>query len=117
MSNKTEKVIVQKVKPYPFEASLEQEGKKISGDILKLTLKGFIMDMKRSLVMVGQEYLVVFEVPVLREYIRCKCKVIKTYDQSMEGVGTQRRSEMHFLGLDEEYQGRIKKFLSAIGQN
>ena len=117
MSSKTEKVIVQKVKPYPFPATLEQESKKIPGDILKLTLKGFIMDMKRSLVMVGQEYLVIFEVPVLREYIRCKCKVMKTYDQSIEGAGTQRRAEMHFLGLDEEYQGRVKKFLSAIGQD
>lgn len=116
MSNKTEKVIIQKIKPYPIETSLEQEGKKFSGNILKLTLKGFIMDMKSSFVKVGQEYLVVFEIPVLREFIRGKCKVIKTYDHSTEGVGAQRMAEMHFLALDDEYRERIKKFLSAIGQ-
>lgn len=116
MSNKAEKVIIQKVKPYPIESSLEQEGKKLSGDILKLTPKGFIMDMKRSVVLVGKEYLVVFELPVLREYIRCKCKVIKTYDHSTEAAGTQRLSEMHFLGLTDEYRERVKKFLVAIGQ-
>ena len=116
MSTKSEKVIIHKVKPYPIESTLEQEGKKIPGQILKLTLKGFIMDMKRSVVQVGKEYEIIFELPVLREYIRSKCKVIKTYDQSTEAEGTQRRAEMHFLGLDEEYHGRIKKFLVSIGQ-
>jgi len=114
MANK--KVVVQKVKPYPIAVTIDVGAQKVTCEILKLAPGGFIMDAKAALFKVGSEHMVVFEIPVSKEVINCRCKVIKTYDHRTGSAPAKRLAEMHFLGLNAAGEISIQKFLSAIGQ-
>ena len=110
------KVVVQKIKPYPIAITIDMGAQKVSCEILKLAPKGFIMDTKAALLKVGNEHMVTFEIPVSREVINGRCKVIKTYDHRVGSAPAKRLAEMHFLGINGAAEISIQKFVSAIGQ-
>lgn len=110
------KVVVQKVKPYPIPVTVDIGAQKAACEILKLASSGFIMDTKAALLKVGSEHMVLFEIPVSKEVINGRCKVIKTYDHRTGSAPAKRLAEMHFLGLNAAGEISIQKFLTAIGQ-
>ncbi len=110
---------VKKVSPYPFEATIEGNGRKLPIRILKLAPVGFYADVAPGFVKVGEEFNCVLEIPVLRDVIVGPVKVFKTADTFKDtpaGRQLQRISEFHFLALQESHRDAIQKFLSAIGQ-
>ncbi len=111
---------VVKVKPYPFEASFESaQQQKFVGEVLKLTLKGFIVDLKKTVVVVGRNYQVRFVLPTKRFPLEFTAKVIKTYDQfrgKTESNKVDHLAEFHFVKPSEGNLTEIKSFLLKIGQ-
>ena len=111
-------VKVKKVKPYPIVAQLAGPSGAGPGQILKLVMKGFIVDMQSKVLKVGDIYQVTFELPVLRVVIDQFAKVMKTYDRVNSGSqAIERLAEFHFTALSDEQTKKIYSFLTAIHQD
>ena len=118
-----QEVIVQKVKPYPFDIEiLKAEGTPpIKGIVLKLTQIGFIMRTSQDHhFVVADMHKARFELPNLNVGFNEAVKVIKTYDTVGEVKGkTLIKSylvEMHFLSLSSKKNKDILSFLRMIRQ-
>jgi hypothetical protein len=114
----SQSAVTKKVKPYPFEASLEGEGAKHSVDVVMLTSLGMIARIRQHVLYVGRVYQCVFELPALGRFVNAQVKVMKTYDRAMDvKVKTiDRMAEFHFLNLSGEHKNLIQAFTQAIGQ-
>lgn len=124
------KVVVKKVKPYPIVAKFEKEAKVFYGNIVKLTLTGFLIELNDHFVSVAELYACSFHFPVIEAGVCEPVKVVKTYDQfrppthpavAVDGQSSSdsvavRVAELHFEKLQLESRDKIKKFLIAIGQ-
>ncbi len=117
---KDQKVAVVKVKAYPIEVQFQALPQApFQGEILKLTLRGFIADLKKMVVVVGKVYDVTFTLPTKRLPLQMKVKVIKTYDQlrgEKSGPLVDHLGEFHFLKPGELELKEIKEFLVKIKQ-
>lgn len=69
MAESSAKVVKKKVRPYPFEANLEMDGQKKPVEVVYVSSLGCIVRLKTQMVTVGQYYQIVFELPVLKEFI------------------------------------------------
>ena len=131
MSDAGDKVVVKKVQPYPILAKFDdQNGKVFAGNIVKLTLVGFLVELNEVVINVQQKFSVSFEFPVLEKAIETSVHVVKTYDQFRDPTvppvnpdGTPapesvavRLAELHFLQAESHDRDKIKQFLVAIGQ-
>lgn len=113
------KVVKKKVKPYPIDVILDQNGVKMTLEIIHLSTLGFISKIKPNLIMsVGQDYQASFQLPVLGSVIQGKMKVLKTYDRAIDPKQriVERFAEMHFVSLRQEDKKHILSFLAAIRQ-
>lgn len=117
-SSSNQHVIVKKVSPYPFAATLDHGGKKTLLNIKRLTLQGFIAHIPAGFVNVGEDYGVWFEVPVQAHVVSGQVKVVKTYDtfSDKEAKKVERMAEFRFVVLSDAHRGVIEGFLSAIRQ-
>jgi hypothetical protein len=116
---KKQKIVKKKIRPYPIEAQLEFAGAKHSVEIVYLTSKGCIALLKSaSMIFVGKYYHVIFEIPVLREWINTQVRAMKTYDRSVDPKNhvVERLAEFRFQTLTEEQGKHIAAFTDAIGQ-
>lgn len=113
-----DEVVVKKIRPYPFSAQFKKEGHNFTGNVLKVVMHGFLVELGSVVVKVGDHYEVQFEFPGLREFVHAKVKVIKTYDryQPADSVRAARLAEYHFLNPNEELKKKIKQFLKVIKQ-
>ncbi len=118
MADQTGKVVKQKVKPYPFEATLEQNAIKTRVEVIFVSQKGAIIRLANQIVHVGKFYQVTFEIPVSREIISTQVRILKTYDKVLDikGKGVERLAELHFQDLTNEHRSRINAFTAAVGQ-
>jgi hypothetical protein len=117
--NKPQGTIKKKVSPYPFEGSLEVEGKRFTIHVRRLTLKGIIADVGANVVKVGDEYKAVFALPVLKSVIVAQVKIMKIFDQFRDQTikgGIDHMAECRFLAIGENSKECISKFLTAIKQ-
>lgn len=112
------RVIKVKVKPYPFEGTIEHNGVKKQLKVIYINQKGLIASLAKQFVMVGDRYQITFELPVLSEYISTPVRVMKTYDKPLEAKAQQveRVAEFQFEKLTEEHKARIVSFITAIKQ-
>ncbi len=113
------KVVKKKIKPYPFEGTLEINGQKTPIDVIFINRKGMIIRLKKQILHVGAFYQVAFEIPVSHEFINVRVRVLKTYDMTIDikEKCVDRLAELHFQQLTKEYLARINAFTAAIGQD
>jgi hypothetical protein len=111
-------MVKKKVKPYPFDATLEVNAQKMSVEVIFVNDKGVIVRLKNQIVHVGSYYQIVFELPVSREIVSTQVRILKTYDKTLDikEKTVERLAEMHFQDLTKEHRTRIKAFTAAIGQ-
>jgi hypothetical protein len=114
--NQKPQVIKVKVKPYPFAATLEKEGAKLQVSVVYVSPKGILAVMGPQFVHVGDYHQIIFELPVLGEFINTQVRVLKTYDRSLDGHKVERMAEFHFQKLSDEHKNRIVQFMAAIKQ-
>lgn len=119
MAESPTKVVKKKVRPYPIEAVLDMNGQKKPVEVIYVTAMGCIVRLKAQMVTVGEYYQVVFELPVLKEFINTQVRVLKTYDKAIDPKEkkVERLSELHFQALSKEHKSRIVAFIQAIGQD
>lgn len=119
MAESSAKVVKKKVRPYPFEANLEMDGQKKPVEVVYVSSLGCIVRLKTQMVTVGQYYQIVFELPVLKEFINTQVRVLKTYDKAIDPKEkkVERLSELHFQALSPEHKARIANFMASIGQD
>lgn len=113
------KVVVKKVRAYPFAANVEYKGIKKPVQILKLALVGCWANLGKTVVQVGTVYNVDFELPVLRDTVQAQAKVLRTTDRVMEVQNqgaVERLAEFQFIKLTVENKEKINRFLAAINQ-
>lgn len=107
---------VVKVKPYPFPITLHSGVQPSQAEVLRLAQHGAVVKLSTQLLMVGTEFLVEFETPVLKQEFKILCKVIKTYDRASVSGPPERLAEIHFKGIDSNVTKQIYKFLVTIRQ-
>lgn len=113
---------VRKVSPYPFEiVLLKAEGTPpIRAQVLKLSELGVIVRVTQPTFMVGERWILRFELPVFKVNFNLYGKVVKTYDavEMIEGKQVVKgyMIECHFLDLDEVRLSAVRQFCRAIGQ-
>ena len=115
----TAKTIVhKKVRPYPFEGSVELNTVKRGVEVMHITTGGFIARLKNGLVSVGERYQAVLEMPVFHNFVNTPVRVIKTYDRAVDPKKhrVDRMAEFHFENLTDDHRQYIVTFLTAIGQ-
>jgi len=111
-------VIKKKVKPYPFEGTLEINAQKTPIEVMYLNTKGAIIRLKKQILHVGEYYQVAFEIPVSHVFINTQVRVLKTYDKALDikEKTVERLAELHFQELTKEHRSRIVVFMNTIGQ-
>jgi hypothetical protein len=113
---------VVKVKPYPIDIQfLRGEGQPVwSGRIVKLTERGFLVEMASELfIKVGDELQCIFSFPTLGGSVQGPVKVVKTYSPQAKtrlSLEKFRLIEMHFKKLASADRTRIQIFLEKIRQ-
>ncbi len=112
-------VVVKRIKPYPFGAQFVKDAQTFTGNVIKLVLHGFMVELGTVVVKVGDIYQVTFILP--GEELPCvaQVKVIKTYDkyQVVEApTKAMRLAEFHFLQTNEDLKKKIKHFMKVIKQ-
>ena len=110
---------VKKISPYPIESQITVPGGPKAIHIIKLTKEGALARTDKVLLKVGEYYQINFVLPVFKVAITAKVRILKTFDKSINPKDhvIERMAELHFEGLDPNFQKHIVAFLSAIGQN
>ena len=112
-----ENIIKKKVKPYPIECVLTGKAQPIKANIVKLSERGFLVNVGREFFRTLEVLTVDFLLPVSKDAISSEVKVVKTYDQYKEPNGASSRLiEMHFTHLPDTQSKSIYNFLVAIRQ-
>ncbi len=118
MPDQTGKVVKKKVKPYPFNATIELNAVKTLVEVVFVSQNGAIIRLANQIVHVGKFYQVTFEIPVSREIISTQVRVLKTYDKLLDirNKSVERLAELQFHDLTNQHRSRINAFTAAIGQ-
>lgn len=118
MSNAPKKVVKKKIKPYPFDGTLEINGQMTPVEVIFISQKGMIVRLKNQILHVGAYYQAAFEIPVSHEFINVRVRVLKTYAMTVDikEKAVDRLAELHFQQLTKEHRSRINAFTAAIGQ-
>lgn len=108
-----------KVSPYPIRVQFLLGPTPIVGQIVKLTMIGFLAEVSYPFV-VGHKVDCQFTLPVLGEEFKETMVVIKSYDQykgkNEAGAEIKRLSEFHFKSLNSKGKEILEGFLRRIGQ-
>ena len=106
-----------KVKPYPIATHMQVGPVAMQGQIIKLVLKGFMVDTQGKVLKVGTVMQINFELPVVKAPIAQTVKVMKTFDRpNPQTKAIDRIAECHFMALSDEQQQNIYQFLQKIRQ-
>lgn len=76
-----DQVKVKKVKAYPFPLQIMTDSGVIQGQVVKLTLQGFLAEVPSSALQTGEKVQVSFELPVLHAVINEPGVMVKLYTQ------------------------------------
>ena len=102
---------VRRVKPYPFKAQFKDARGLYQGQIVKLTVKGLMIDVPGTAVQPGDKVEVSFVTPVLAGTVVAAGVVVKIYNQTGETL-----VEIHFRSLPPESLKHIARFLEGTGE-
>lgn len=119
MADRQQPIVKKKVKPFPFDGTLEHNAQKKPVEVLSLTKIGCIVRLRGNLIVqVGSFHNIYFEIPVSHEMVNTPVRVLKTYDKALDPkeLKVERWAELHFQNLTSEHRSRIVAFLAAIGQ-
>lgn len=128
---------VKKVKAYPFPVNFQIGTLAVPGQIVKLTLQGFLAEVGLGSLKPGDRFECSFELPVLHHFISSPGVMMKLYNQwsgsseaavgvsnepkppapgegSTSGPNVLHLIEFHFQNLSAENRGKIQAFLSAL---
>lgn len=117
-------VNVKRVKPYPFQAQFKDARGSYSGQIMKMTLQGLMIEVAGTSVQPGDKVDLSFVTPVLHGVVGLSGVVIKVYNQ-LSGhapptpgavAGAIHLIEVHYKTVPPEAMGRIAQFLESTGQ-
>ena len=137
------KVQVKKVKAFPFPATIKLGTTNLPGQVVKLTVQGFLVEFTLKTIKPGDKFEVYFELPVSKHSVNEPCVVVKLYnqwavgsapEQSAEGAGKEPKVaaqtsaptvapakvaqlvECHFINLNSSSRERIQSFLNQLGR-
>lgn len=138
------KVQVKKVRAYPFPATIKIGTGNLPGQVVKVTVQGFLVEFNLKTIKPGDKFEVWFELPVLKHSVTEPCVVVKLYNQWSLGSGpsdvpasggepkaaaqtptaaqgpapakVSQLVECHFVSLTPPNRERITHFLNAIGR-
>ena len=103
-------VSVKKVKPFPIPLTLKTASGDLQGQVVKLTIQGFIASASSVPLQPGDKLECSFELPVIHEVIATGCVLIKLYGHATMG----NLIEFHFLSLTTTHRMALASFLKAI---
>lgn len=124
MGNNPAKVHKVKVSPYPFAVTITGNLiggiPMVKGNVVKLTLRGFLAEIPGNPLAVQEKYEAQFALPVMGDNVKEPVVVIKIYDKFQgktdQKVEVYRLVEFHFKALNLNEKTSIEKFLRQIGQ-
>ncbi|MES2964946.1 MAG: hypothetical protein V4760_13730 [Bdellovibrionota bacterium] len=140
------KVQIKKVKAYPFPATIKLGTTNLPGQIVKLTVQGFLVEFNLKTIKPGDKFDVYFELPVSKHSVNESCVVVKLYNQwalgtptdavpGSDGMGKEPKVaaqtpspavapakvaqlvECHFINVNSSSRERIQMFLNQIGRS
>src|ERR1700712_86769 len=76
--------VKKKIRPYPFEGTIELNTVKRQLEVIYITPAGFIAKLKNCIISVGEHYQAVMELPVSHNFVNSPVRVIKTYDRAVD---------------------------------
>lgn len=129
-------VNVKKVKAYPIPMQLKTESDVFPARIVRLTFQGFLAEVATGQVKPGDQFDVVFELPVSRVTVAERGKTVKIYNQwtgrpsgpalpsetePTPSASASARSvihlvEVHFVNLSFSGKENIAQFLEALAK-
>lgn len=117
MAAKKPAVVKKKIKAYPLEGELVHGASKVVLDVMRVSPKGIIAQVKSGICHVGVKYTVNLILNVSRVQVTSEGQVSRTYD----GVHPKTRAisrmmELLFVKIPDTEVQKIRNFLAAIGQ-
>lgn len=103
------KTEIKKIKAFPIAAKLTFGTEAKTGQILKLTPTGFLVEAAIAGLKTGEKFAIDFELPVLHSQISGPCVLVKLYTTVETHV-----IEGHFENLPQDQETKIMKFLASI---
>jgi len=102
---------VKKVKAFPIPAKMTvgASPESVSGQILKLNARGFLIEANVPAWKTGDKFTVQFQLPVLNNVLTETCVVVKMYTSTGSQV-----VEGHFQSITPGGEGHIMRFLASI---
>ena len=113
------KVVVKKIRAYPFAATIDYKGVKKPVQVMKLAKTGAWVSLGSVVVQVGMTYTLDFELPVLHGTVSAPARVLRTMDRVKEGDAgkvVERLAELQFAKPSLDTLEKVSKFLAAINQ-
>lgn len=111
---------VRKVKAFPFPGQLKDARGSFSGQIVKLTIQGLMIEISGTSVQPGETVEVNFVTPVLNGVVLLAGVVVKVYNQmaadAKMGTPSIHLIEVHFRSVAGESISRVAQFLEKTGQ-
>jgi CheY-like chemotaxis protein len=101
-----------KIKPYPFEITLQHGGVPVVCKVMRISTTGFLLDTINHVFKVGTEMPFATTMPAGHGEITGTCKVMKTYDTKQILV-----AECHFIHPTNNLIALVTQFMLDIGQN
>ncbi len=105
---------VKKVKAFPFPITVKIASHVVSGQVVKMTLTGLMVESTSAMISVGDTVEAEFTLPVMKDAINCTGIVVKLFNQ-LSGAGGLRIAEIHFKIIPDAARGKISDYLGAVG--
>lgn len=104
-------VKIKKVKAYPIPAKMTvgTSPETVSGQVLKLNQRGFLIEANVPAWKTGDKFSITFELPVLHKVLNEACVVVKLYTSTGAQV-----IEGHFQSITQDGEGHIMRFLASM---
>jgi hypothetical protein len=116
-----DKVVIKKVMPYPFTASLELGARKMVVQVMKITTRSVLVDPGAGILQVGETWKLVADLPGRSGLVSDEVKIMKTYDRAVDSktpqLRVERMAELLFLKLADLSRRNIQHFASLIKQD
>lgn len=105
---------VKKVKAFPFPVTVKVTTHVVSGQVVKMSQTGIMVETTSALLSVGDTIEAEFVLPVMKDAIHCTGLVVKLFNQ-LTGAGGLRIAEIHFKIIPDAARGKISDYLAAAG--
>lgn len=108
------KAEIKKVKAFPFPVTVKVAGHIVTGQVVKMSTNGLMVETTSALISVGDTVEAEFILPVMKDAVMCTGLVVKLFNQ-LTGAGGLRIAEIHFKIIPDAARGKISDYLAAAG--